>query len=129
MLGHLRCRIIFSSERIQRVVALGGITHKRNFDGNLVVRYLNWNGEWDWNYNWLDNDFNDNNPAVLLASLFLSLASFICRESFSLRVVHSILPAFYQFHSIFQKVECISCCLMILSPKESLRKSSECLLF
>lgn len=38
----------------------------RNPDGNLYVRYLHWNGdEWDWNDNWLDNQWDDDNPAVL----------------------------------------------------------------
>ncbi|MEK9152682.1 MAG: hypothetical protein AAB692_04925 [Patescibacteria group bacterium] len=45
----------------------------RNADGNLYVRYLNWNGDrWVSNYNWLDNDFNGNNPAAVLASLFMT---------------------------------------------------------
>ena len=49
----------------------------RNSDGNLYVRYLYWNGDrWNWNYNWLDNDFNDNNPAALSATLFISLSFF-----------------------------------------------------
>ena len=52
-------------------------TAYRNSDGNLVVRYLNWNGgKWNWNYNWFDNDFNDNNPAVVLETLFISLPLF-----------------------------------------------------
>ena len=55
----------------------------RNSDGNLYARYLNWNGDkWSWNYNWLDNDFNDNNPAAVLASGFISLPCL--RESFVL---------------------------------------------
>ncbi len=45
----------------------------RNSDGNLCVRYLYWNdGRWDWNYNWLDNDWNADNPAAVLASLFMT---------------------------------------------------------
>ena len=49
----------------------------RNADGNLYVRYLYWNGDrWNWNYNWLDNDWNDNNPAAVSATLsFLSCFS------------------------------------------------------
>ena len=44
----------------------------RDSDGNLYVRYLNWNGsKWNWSYNWLDNDFNSDNPAVL-ATLLIS---------------------------------------------------------
>lgn len=38
----------------------------RNSNGNLYVRYLYWNDDrWNWNNNWLDNNFNDNNPAAL----------------------------------------------------------------
>ena len=37
----------------------------RNANGNLYVEYLYWNGNrWNWNYNWLDNDWNSNNPAA-----------------------------------------------------------------
>ncbi len=44
----------------------------RNRDGNLYVRYLYWNGDrWNWNYNYLDNDWNDNNPAAC-ATIFIS---------------------------------------------------------
>lgn len=46
----------------------------RNSDGNLYVRYLYWNDDrWNWNYNWLDNDWNVNNPAALRAIRFASL--------------------------------------------------------
>jgi len=48
-------------------------THNRNSDGNLYVRYLYWNGDrWDWNNSWLDNGWNDNNPAALRATFFIS---------------------------------------------------------
>lgn len=37
----------------------------RNANGNLYVEYPYWNGNrWNWNYNWLDNDWNDNEPAA-----------------------------------------------------------------
>ncbi len=53
----------------------------RNADGNLYVRYLYWNDEqWVSNYNWLDNDWNVNNPSAQLAILFISLP--ILWESF-----------------------------------------------
>jgi hypothetical protein len=43
--------------------------HFRNLgDDNLYVRYINWNGDrWYTNYNWLDNDWNSNNPAAVLS--------------------------------------------------------------
>ena len=44
----------------------------RNANGNLYVEYLYWNGgQWNWNYNWLDNDWNSNNPAASLANLIV----------------------------------------------------------
>lgn len=56
----------------------------RDGDGNLYVRYLYWNGdEWNWNYNWLDNDWNSNNPAAVRAILFMS-PSVLRRGSFVL---------------------------------------------
>ncbi len=46
-------------------------TCDRNSDGNLYVRYLYWkDGQWNWNYNWLDNEFDGQNPAAVSASLF-----------------------------------------------------------
>lgn len=45
----------------------------RDSDGNLNVRYLNWDGtQWNWNYNWLDNDWNDDNPAAVSDDFFVS---------------------------------------------------------
>lgn len=58
--------------------------HNRNSDDNLYVRCLYWNdGQWNWSNNWLSNDFNGNNPAALLATLFISLLT-ISWESFVL---------------------------------------------
>jgi hypothetical protein len=38
----------------------------RDSGGDLSVRYLYWSGsEWNWDYNWLDDDFNSDNPAAL----------------------------------------------------------------
>jgi hypothetical protein len=54
----------------------------RNSDGKLYVRYLNWNGDrWNWNDNWLDNDFDDQNPAAV-RNYFISLPEFY-RKSFA----------------------------------------------
>ena len=48
-------------------------TIDRNSDDNLYVRYLYWNDEqWNCNYNWLDNDFNVQNPAAVIASIFIA---------------------------------------------------------
>ena len=65
-------RIRFNPESIRRVVARMALYIYRDSNGNLYVRYLYWNGDrWNWNYNWLDNDFDQSNPA-LLANLFIS---------------------------------------------------------
>ena len=61
----------------------------RNSDRNLYVRYLYWNGKsWNWNYNWLDNDFNSNNPAAVAGnsphfSPFFMLGEFSFESSFT----------------------------------------------
>ena len=46
----------------------------RNSNGNRYFLYLyrNDNGRWNWDYNWLDNNRNANNPSVLLATYFFS---------------------------------------------------------
>jgi hypothetical protein len=45
----------------------------RNPNGNRNILYLyrNDDGKWNWNYNWLDNDWNSDNPSAL-ANLFVS---------------------------------------------------------
>jgi hypothetical protein len=49
----------------------------RNSNGNLYVRYLYWNdSRWNWSNNWLDNDFNGNNPAAVPATYFASRPAF-----------------------------------------------------
>jgi hypothetical protein len=61
----------------------GYLYEYRNANGNLYVRYLYWNGDrWVWNYNWLDNDWNDNNPAAV--SAILSFPSLSFREDWVL---------------------------------------------
>ena len=71
MLGDFRSRIKFIPKSIQGAVVADGILYItfRNSDGDLYVRCLYFNdGEWNWNDNWLDNDWNSNNPAAVLAS-------------------------------------------------------------
>ncbi len=44
-----------------------------NANGNQYVRYCYFNdGTWQRDYNWLDNDFNSNNPAASAIRSFLS---------------------------------------------------------
>ena len=48
---------------------------QRSPNGNRYVLYFYFNdGAWNWNYNWLDNDWNVNNPSAVLANLFISLS-------------------------------------------------------
>ena len=75
MLWHSRCRIKFNPEIFRRVVAqMASYTILQNSNGNRYVLYLYWNdGKWNWNYNWLDNKWNANNPSAVLATVsFLS---------------------------------------------------------
>ena len=84
MLWHFRCRIRFSPESIQgAVIWVAFHIILQNPNGNRYVLYLYWNGEkWNWNYNWLDNDWDVNDPSAVFATRFVSL-SFL-RESFVL---------------------------------------------
>jgi hypothetical protein len=42
----------------------------RDSDGNLNVAYLNWNDDrWYLNFNWLDNDWDDNDRLAHCQSL------------------------------------------------------------
>ena len=92
MLWYLRYRIRYSLEivnpvrnlqisngaRASKGSGIDGVLYNRNSDGNLYVRYLYWNGNrWNWNYNWLDNDWNDHNfsAAVAVAQLISSFLS------------------------------------------------------
>jgi len=97
-------------------------TFLRNPDGNRYVLYLYWNdGEWNWNYNWLDNDWNSNNPSAVLANLFISKLFRLCLKSFVWQVVHSNPQAFYLSHLKAKKEQYIFCRLKILFPKEPSR--------
>ena len=79
----LRCRIRYSPESIQWVVTgTAFCTFVRNRNDNLNVPYLyDDGGQVVVNWNWLDNDWNGNNPAARFATLFISLLAFL-RESF-----------------------------------------------
>lgn len=70
----LRYQIRYNLESIQWVVARKALyIFLRNANGNRYVLYLYWNdGVWNWNVNWLDNDYNVNNPSAVLATHFIS---------------------------------------------------------
>ena len=73
MLCEFSSRIRYNPESTQGVVARTASHTNRNRDGNLYVRYLYWNDDrWNWSNNWLDNDWNGNNPSALRATLFAS---------------------------------------------------------
>lgn len=77
MLRHYRCRIKYNFESIQEVVEqTAPYTFVRNRNGNLNVPYLNDDGDKVvLNWNWLDNNWNDNNPAGRFATLLISPSS------------------------------------------------------
>ncbi len=61
-------------------------------DGNRKVLYLNRNdSEWNWNYNWLENDWNADNRSASLATIPISPLYFYQR-SFVLRFDCAIHP-------------------------------------
>ena len=55
------------------MVAQTALSTYLNPNGNVYVRYVYRNGDkLNSNWNWLDNNFNANNPAAVPASIFLS---------------------------------------------------------
>ena len=77
-LGDFLSRKLFNPESIRRVVSrTAPCTLLRNPNGNRHVLYLyrSDDGSWNWNYNWLDNDWNAGNPSAVLATFFISLRS------------------------------------------------------
>lgn len=89
-----------------------------NENGNRIVSYLNCNGDRPY-VNWynLDNYWNDNEPAGLSATLFISLLTL--GRSFSLKVVRSNLQAFDQSRLFLTRGRHIFCCPEIWSPRGS----------
>ena len=48
-----------------KLIFFWGTIYRDSF-GALCVRYLGWNGSsWSWGYNWLDDNFDSDNPAAL----------------------------------------------------------------
>ncbi len=82
----MRCRIRYNLESIQKVV-VWMVLHTILLDPNgyrdVLYLYRNDDGRWNWNYNWLENDWNANHRSTSLATHFISpLIS--CRRSFVL---------------------------------------------
>ena len=125
-LWHLICRIRYNSESTQGVVVWEALcTFVRNRDGNLNAPYLYYDGDKVvLNWNWLENDWNGNNPALRLANLFisppsLSWGSFVYPEvvEWILKVCHSNRPNLYQIPQFLRKEKCIFGRQNFLSPK------------
>jgi hypothetical protein len=72
MFAHYRCQIRYSLKSIRGAVAqMTFCTLVRNSDSNLNVPYLYENdGKVVLNWNWLDNNWNGNNPALRFATHF-----------------------------------------------------------
>lgn len=75
VLWHLRCRMRFNSKSTRGVVVRRArYIFVQNRNGNWNVPYLYENDDQViLNWNWLDNDWNDNNPALRFATLFFLL--------------------------------------------------------
>lgn len=60
---------------------MDGIAYRTETRTRASTRYLYFMGvEWHGDYNWLDNDWNDQNPAALRANLFNFSRDVISRE-------------------------------------------------
>lgn len=116
VLGEYSSRIRYSPASIQGAVAqMAPHTILRSPNGNRYTLYLYFNdGKWNWNYNWLDNDRNVNNPSAVLAILFISLL--LSQESFVLSVVRSSRRACGRSHPVFPRARYIFYCPAIWFP-------------
>ena len=79
----------------------------RNRDGNLNVPYLYENGDKVvMNWNWLDNDWNNDNPALRFATLFISRPA-LAGLSFVSSTARSIRRASSRLHQVALKEQYI----------------------
>lgn len=78
----------------------GAVCILRNSDGNRYALYLYRGGDGSryWNYFWLDNDRNASNPALGLATLFISPDHFLLMVlgSFAVQTGEQPVPAIPQ---------------------------------
>ena len=78
---------------------MANYTFVLNGNGNLNVPYLYENDDKVvLNWNWLNNDWNDNNPALRFANLFISPP--LCWGSFVLITDYSIPQDFFLFYQV-----------------------------
>ena len=90
----------------------------QNRNGNLNVPYLIENdGRVVVNWNWLDNNWNGNNPALRFATHFTSHPVLYGVEFLS--VAHSIHQASFRLLQVFLKEQCTFYYQVSLFPKES----------
>jgi len=79
-----RSQIKYSPESIQRAVVQmvpRTILRSPNGNRNVLYFYRNDDGKWNWNYNWLNNDWSADNPSACLATSFVSpLAIYLLGE-------------------------------------------------
>ena len=88
-------------------------------NGNRYVLYLyrNDDGTWNWNYNWLDNDWNTDNRSASLATLFISpLIS--CQRSFVLEADYATRQTCVLLPQVAERVRCTFCYQAILFPTQ-----------
>src|SRR3989338_10303503 len=76
--------------------------------------YLNDDGKWNWNVNWLGNNRNVNDPSAVLATFFISLL--LLQGSFVLRADRSNRRAFFRSRQFSKITQYIFCCLTTLFP-------------
>jgi len=93
----------------------------RNSNGNRNALYLyrNDDGSWNWNANWLDNNRNADNPALGVATLFISPLP-MRQGSFVLKAVLIFVLATHQAFFLFpprvSKEQYTFCYRVILFP-------------
>jgi hypothetical protein len=98
---------------------MASFTFVLNHDGSVNVPYVNEDGGKEYvNWNWLDNDFCDNNPAMLSATLFV-ISSAPHGRKFVSGSDCATHRAFARFHQVFSTVQYIFCYLEILFPTVS----------
>lgn len=110
------------------MVRKASCTFVRNRNGNLNVPYLIENGDQvKLNWNWLDNNWNDNNPALRFATLFVSKPRvFSVGLGFVSLFVHTSRPAFSQLSPLSPKVHRTSLCRVLSTPTQPLEEYEAC---
>lgn len=87
------------NRNIQYIFFDGVVLRSPNGNRYTLYLYFNNDGSWNWNYNWLDNDRNADNPSAVLATIFISspLCYLTRQGSFVFQADRSNPRGFYQF--------------------------------